>query len=72
MDDAYLYRFSEDEYMLVVNASNRLKDWEYFQTHLSEFNGVALTDRSDEIAMIALQAIFPYDFKKTYSFRSLA
>jgi len=55
VDDAYLYRFSEDEYMLVVNASNRLKDWEHFQKHLSEFNGVALTDRSDEIAMIAVQ-----------------
>ncbi|MEJ2728384.1 MAG: glycine cleavage system aminomethyltransferase GcvT [Deltaproteobacteria bacterium] len=55
VDDAYLYRFSEDEYMLVINASSRLKDWEYFQTHLSQFNGVTLTDRSDEIAMIALQ-----------------
>ncbi len=55
VDDSYLYRFSEDEYMLVVNASNRLKDWEHFQTHLSGFSEVSITDRSDEIAMIALQ-----------------
>ncbi|MEA3232330.1 MAG: glycine cleavage system protein T, partial [Thermodesulfobacteriota bacterium] len=26
VDDAYLYRFREDEYLLVVNASNREKD----------------------------------------------
>jgi aminomethyltransferase len=55
VDDSYLYRFTEDEYMLVVNAANRLKDWEHFQAQLSDFNGVALTDRSDETAMIALQ-----------------
>lgn len=55
VDDSYLYRFSEDEYLLVVNASNRIKDWEHLQKHLSEFNGVSITDRSDEIAMIALQ-----------------
>lgn len=55
VDDSYLYRFSEDEYLLVVNASNRFKDWEHFQTHLSKFSGVSITDRSDEIAMIALQ-----------------
>jgi aminomethyltransferase len=29
IDDAYLYRFVEDEYLLVVNASNREKDWAY-------------------------------------------
>ena len=27
LDDAYLYRFVEDEYLLVVNASNREKNW---------------------------------------------
>ena len=34
VDDAYLYRFEEDEYLLVVNAANRVKDWEHFQEHL--------------------------------------
>src|SRR5210317_2375981 len=28
VDDAYLYRFWADEYLLVVNASNRQKDWQ--------------------------------------------
>ena len=30
-DDAYLYRFVEDEFLLVVNAANREKDWDHLQ-----------------------------------------
>ena len=55
VDDSYLYRFVDSEYMLVVNASNRFKDWEHFQTLLRGFKGVELTDRSDDVAMLALQ-----------------
>lgn len=55
VDDAYLYRFVEDEYMLVVNAANRYKDWEHFQTLIGAFAGVELTDHTDDIAMLALQ-----------------
>ena len=33
IDDAYLYRFTPEEYLLVVNAANREKDWQ----HLLEF-----------------------------------
>ena len=29
LDDAYLYRFAAGEYLLVVNAANRLGDWEH-------------------------------------------
>ena len=35
IDDAYLYRFVSDEYMLVVNAVNRQKDWEHLLTFLT-------------------------------------
>ena len=42
VDDAYLYRFVEDEYLLVVNAANRLKDWNHFQADLKDFDGVEL------------------------------
>ncbi len=31
VDDAYLYRFVDGEYLLVVNASNRHKDWDHFR-----------------------------------------
>ena len=55
VDDAYLYRFTGDEYLLVVNASNRAKDWNHFQSLLAAFPGVTLIDRSAELAMISLQ-----------------
>ena len=35
VDDAYLYRFVPDEYMLVVNAANRRKDWDHLQAQLT-------------------------------------
>ena len=55
VDDAYLYRFFESEYLLVVNASNRMKDWAHLQSHLRAFEDVELIDRTKEIAMFALQ-----------------
>ena len=55
VDDAYLYRFEEDEYLLVVNASNLSKDWTHLQKFLMDFDDAELTDRSKEIAMLALQ-----------------
>ena len=55
VDDAYLYRFVEDEYLLVVNGANREKDWNHFQSLLNDFDDVELTDRTKEIAMIAFQ-----------------
>ncbi len=55
VDDAYLYRFAADEYLLVVNASNRHKDWDHFHDHLAHFPDVEMTDETGEIAMVALQ-----------------
>jgi aminomethyltransferase len=55
IDDAYLYRFVEDEYLLVVNAANREKDWDHFQDLLKGFDDVELTDRTQGIIMLALQ-----------------
>ena len=55
VDDAFLYRFVEGEYLLVVNAANRQKDWEHLQPYLETFDGVELIDRTYDIAMFALQ-----------------
>jgi len=55
VDDAYLYRFVEGAYLLVVNAANRVKDWEHFERHLEGFPDVDITDETGEIAMLALQ-----------------
>ncbi len=55
VDDAYLYRFREDEYLLVVNAANRSKDWAHFGSILPGFRDVEMIDRSGELSMLSLQ-----------------
>ncbi|MCP4713257.1 MAG: glycine cleavage system aminomethyltransferase GcvT [Planctomycetes bacterium] len=55
IDDSYLYRFYEDEYLLVVNAANREKDWDHFQQLLKQFSDVELIDRTMEVSMVSLQ-----------------
>lgn len=55
IDDAYLYRFGDDDYLLVVNAGNREKDWERLQAHVNDFQDVVLEDHTDTLAMIAFQ-----------------
>ncbi|MGB0178122.1 MAG: glycine cleavage system aminomethyltransferase GcvT, partial [Owenweeksia sp.] len=53
VDDLLIYRLSEGEYMLVVNASNITKDWEWLTKHNS-FKAT-LTDESDDISLLAVQ-----------------
>ncbi|MDZ7315934.1 MAG: glycine cleavage system aminomethyltransferase GcvT [candidate division KSB1 bacterium] len=52
VDDLLVYRFA-DHYMMVVNAANIEKDWEWAQRHLMD--GVKLENRSDELSLLALQ-----------------
>ncbi|MBN2438897.1 MAG: glycine cleavage system aminomethyltransferase GcvT [Deltaproteobacteria bacterium] len=58
IDDAYLYRFTPDEYLLVVNAANREADRQYLQEVLSLFPSARMEDVSESMAMISLQG--PY------------
>ncbi len=55
IDDTYLYHFIENEYLLVVNASNRQKDWEHLQALRRNFDDVTLTDITENMVMLALQ-----------------
>ena len=55
LDDAYLYRFFEDEYLLVVNAVNREKDRGHFQNIIPSFPGTECIDKTEELAMLSLQ-----------------
>ena len=55
IDDVYLYRFTDGEFLLVVNAANRQKDWNHLQAALAEFADVALEDQSEALAMISVQ-----------------
>ncbi len=54
VDDAYLYRFTPHEYLLVVNAANREKDWAHL-AGLVPRDGVEMTDVTTEVVMLALQ-----------------
>ncbi len=49
------YYFDKGEYLLVVNAANREKDWDHFQRILKRFDQVELEDHTGKIAMISLQ-----------------
>jgi aminomethyltransferase len=55
IDDAFLYRLSPEKFLLVVNASNKDKDWQHLQTVLTDFSDVDFQDISDPMAMLALQ-----------------
>lgn len=55
IDDTYLYRLTEEDFLLVVNASNRENDWRHFQEHTGRFRNLSLEDQSAKIAMIAFQ-----------------
>ncbi|MGQ9753068.1 MAG: glycine cleavage system aminomethyltransferase GcvT [Thermaceae bacterium] len=54
VDDLYLYQTGEREYLMVVNAANRAKDWAHLQG-LREGFEVEMEDASEETALLALQ-----------------
>lgn len=53
VDDLLVYRMSEEEYMLVVNAANIEKDWNW----ISQYNTqeVVMENASDNISLFAVQ-----------------
>jgi aminomethyltransferase len=53
VDDAYLYKLAEDDFLLVVNAGNREKDLQWL-TDRNEA-GAKIEDISEPLAMISLQ-----------------
>lgn len=53
VDDLLVYRFSETKYLLVVNASNIDKDWNWISSQ-NTF-GVKMTNASEEYSLLAVQ-----------------
>ncbi|MFD0964207.1 glycine cleavage system aminomethyltransferase GcvT [Pseudofulvibacter geojedonensis] len=53
VDDLIIYRIAEEEYMLVVNASNIDKDWNWISKHNDL--GVTMENNSDEYSLLAIQ-----------------
>ncbi len=54
VDDTVTNKLEESDYLMVVNAGNREKDWDWLQSHTQNFS-VSLNDLSNEIALIAFQ-----------------
>lgn len=53
VDDLIVYRMKEDQYLLVVNASNIDKDWNWISSHNDL--GVDMRNLSDEYSLLAIQ-----------------
>ena len=53
VDDLIIYKIKEDQYLLVVNASNIDKDW----NHISQYNDldVEMKNLSDDYSLLAIQ-----------------
>ena len=54
VDDVIIYKMADEKYFVVVNASNIEKDWEHLTKHNEKYNAT-LTNRSDELSLIAIQ-----------------
>lgn len=53
VDDLIIYRINENEYFLVVNASNIEKDWNWIASHNDL--GVEMSNVSDNYSLLAIQ-----------------
>ena len=53
VDDFLVYRYNQKKFLLVVNAGNHDKDYDWIKKHLDK--SVTFTDRSSEIAQLAIQ-----------------
>lgn len=53
IDDLLVYKYNEKFYLLVVNAANRIKDYEWLDRHKE--GEVSVVDKSEQYAQLALQ-----------------
>ena len=53
VDDLIVYKFEEGKYLLVVNASNIDKDWEWISKHNTM--GAEMRNLSDDYSLLAIQ-----------------
>ncbi len=81
VDDLIIYRCNEHEYMLVVNASNIEKDWNWIKTNLGGYQ-CEITNESENIGLISVQGpksiylindVFKQDFSslKKFNFQEI-
>lgn len=59
VDDLLVYNLAPESYMLVVNAGNLRKDWEWLKQHLPQDGSVSIEDRSESTALWRSKAPMP-------------
>ncbi len=69
VDDLLVYRRNESSYLLVVNASNIEKDWDWVNQNKVE--GTQLENISDQTALIAIQGPRAFDIVQSLTDASL-
>jgi aminomethyltransferase len=73
VDDVLTYRLADDHFMLVVNASNIVKDVHWIAEHVKEVGGdAAAVNTSSRYALIALQGPVAKDILQTLTGVDLA
>ncbi len=65
-DDVLVYRYDDEDFMLVVNAANRAKIIEHCKTHQGDLK-FKMDDRTDKTAMLALQGPKVIDMVSRFS-----
>mgnify|MGYP000333143436 CR=1 FL=1 len=71
VDDLICYRIKEDQYLLVVNASNIEKDWNWISNFNKDF-GAELKDLSEGYSLLAIQGPKAIDAMQSLSSLDLA
>lgn len=55
VDDILVYRLSDHDFLLVVNAGEREKDYRWIRSQVGSFSGTHISDYSDYYTLLALQ-----------------
>jgi aminomethyltransferase len=55
VDDVLVHKFSNNDYLLVINAGTREKDYQWIRSQVGSFAGVHISDYSDHYTQLAIQ-----------------
>jgi aminomethyltransferase len=55
VDDVLVHKFSDNDYLLVINAGTREKDYQWIRSQVGGFAGVHISDYSDHYTQLAIQ-----------------
>jgi aminomethyltransferase len=55
VDDILVHKFSDNDYLLVINAGTRAKDYQWIRSQVGSFPGIHISDYSDFYTQLAIQ-----------------